>query len=207
MVTNLVTAVFLFLYQLVIYRCSCKYIPSMLKRIGIGLAFALSTPIFHFVLLIAKNHFNTYNVQDIIPQFWSAIAYILILPTSTEFTVAQSPQEMRGFMIGLSYTVTVLGLASNYINKYTFSSWEGKFYCQNIYFHLFKSVIVLIIFIVFLILTKRYKLRVRENEVNIHLITEEHYERYIEQEEEYKKEMGQQSAQFPIIINTHNAMS
>ena len=40
MVTNLVTAVFLFLYQLVIYRCSCKYIPSMLKRIGIGLAFA-----------------------------------------------------------------------------------------------------------------------------------------------------------------------
>ena len=97
---------------------------------------------------------------------------------------------MRGFMIGLSYTATGLGLAVNYIGEYTLSSCGGKYYCQNIYFHLFKSLIVLIIFIVFIILAKHYKLRVRENEVNIHLITEEHYERYMEQEEKYKKEMG-----------------
>ena len=44
--------------------------------------------------------------------------------------------------------------------------------------------------IVFLILAKHYKFQVRENEVNIHLIAEEHYERYIEQEVEYRKEMG-----------------
>ena len=192
MVTNLVTAVFLFLYQLVIYRCSCKYIPSMLKRVGLGLAFAVSTPISQLILLIAKNHVNTDTVQYVIPQFWSAISYILIVPTSIEFTVAQSPQEMRGFMIGLSYTATGLGLAINYISEYTFSSCEGELYCQNIYFHLLKGLIVFIIFIVFLILAKRYKLRVRENEVNIHLITEEHYERYLEQEEKYKKEIGLQ---------------
>ena len=80
MVTNLVTAVFLFLYQLIIYQCFCKYIPSMLKRVGLGLAFAVSTPISQLILSIAKNHVNTDTVQYVIPQFWSAISYILIVP-------------------------------------------------------------------------------------------------------------------------------
>ena len=52
------------------------------------------------------------------------------------------------------------------------------------------SVIILIVMIVFLVVARRYKLRVRENEVNIHLITEEHYERYIDQEVECKNELG-----------------
>ena len=170
----------------------------MLKRIGIGLAFAVSTPIFYLVLLIAKNHLNTYNVQYIIPQFWSAFAYILIVPTSFEFTVAQSPQEMRGFTIGLSFTATGLSLAINYISEYIFLSCTDKFYCQNIYFHLFKSVIAFIIFIVFLILAKHYKLWVRENEINIHLITEQHCERYMDQEEEYKKKWDNRVYKFQL---------
>ena len=37
-------------------------------------------------------------------------------------------------------------------------------------------------------LSKRYKFRVRENEVNLHFITEEHYERYLNQEVQYRKE-------------------
>ena len=48
---------------------------------------------------------------------------------------------------------------------------------------------ILIILVVFVILAKHYKLRVRENEVNIYMIVEEHYERYIEQEVEYRKEI------------------
>ena len=53
-----------------------------------------------------------------------------------------------------------------------------------------KSVLFLIILIVFIILAKCYKLRVRENEINIHLIAEEHYERYMDQEAEYNNEIG-----------------
>ena len=40
-----------------------------------------------------------------------------------------------------------------------------------------------------MILAKRYKLRVRENEVNIHMIAEEHHEKYFDQEIEYKREI------------------
>ena len=73
--------------------------------------------------------------------------------------------------------------------KYLFAC-EEKAICQSVYYFIAKSMIILIILIVFLILAKRYKLRVRENVVNIHIIAEEHYDRYMDQEEEYDNEMG-----------------
>ena len=44
------------------------------------------------------------------------------------------------------------------------------------------SIIIFIILIIFLILAKCYKFQVRENEINIYFIAEEHYERYLDQE-------------------------
>ena len=44
-----------------------------------------------------------------------------------------------------------------------------------------------ILFVVFLILSKRYTLRERNREINIQAIVEEHYERYMDQEEEYMR--------------------
>ena len=46
------------------------------------------------------------------------------------------------------------------------------------------------ILIVFIILAKCYKLYARDNEINVHLIAEEHYDRYIDQEVKYNSEMG-----------------
>ena len=37
---------------------------------------------------------------------------------------------------------------------------------------------------------KNYELKERERHINIQAIMEEHYERYIEQEEEYMRETG-----------------
>ena len=42
--------------------------------------------------------------------------------------------------------------------------------------------------VLFTIAAKRYKLRERERHVNIQAIVEEHYERYLDQEEEYMRE-------------------
>ena len=180
----LVTSFLLLLYQIVIYPCFCKYIPSMLKRVGLGLAFALSTLVSHLIMLVLKEYFKIECslCESIIPQVLLAISYILIFPTSFEFTIAQSPQEMRGFMIGLWFASTGLGFALNRAIDYPFTRKE--------YFYLCKCIIVLVIFILFQVLAYRYKLRVRENEINVHLIAEEHFERYIEQEVEYRREMG-----------------
>ena len=47
-----------------------------------------------------------------------------------------------------------------------------------------------VLFVFFLILSKRYTLRERNREINIQAIVEEHYERYMDQEEEYEREHG-----------------
>ena len=47
------------------------------------------------------------------------------------------------------------------------------------------------LFAVFLILSKRYTLCERNREINIQAIVEEHYERYMDQEEEYNRENPQ----------------
>ena len=172
------------LYLLMLYQRLVKYIPSMLKRIGLGLVFSLSAPLYYVILFSCKQfiHLNTTTYKAIIvPDILYGISFALILPTSLEFTIAQSPHEMRGFMVGMWFAAFAIGLAVNMNGKFPFKC-EDDIICQNLFYYVYKSVIIVIILIVFVILAKRYKLRVRENEVNIHMIAEEHYERYIEQE-------------------------
>uniref|UniRef100_A0A1X7TH13 Major facilitator superfamily (MFS) profile domain-containing protein n=1 Tax=Amphimedon queenslandica TaxID=400682 RepID=A0A1X7TH13_AMPQE len=104
------------------------------------------------------------NEMLLVSKILLSLTYSLIVPASLEFTVAQSPVHMRGVMVGLWYASWGIGCFGNIA---------------------FKSVLVLIILIVFMILAKRYKYRVRENEVNIVQIVDDHYQRYMEQEEQY----------------------
>ena len=188
----LVAVVLILLYQLLIYPCFYKFIPSMLKRIGLGLIFALLTTLCYVVISVCQDSLNlntTSNKVIVVPQILYGIAYALILPTSLEFTIAQCPHEMRGFLVGLWNAALGLGYLISFSGKYPFSC-QGEMHCQNIYYYVLKSVIILIIFIIFLILAKRYKFRVRDNEINVHLIAEEHYERYLDQEVQFRREMG-----------------
>ena len=105
-------------------------------------------------------------------------------PVSLEFTVAQSPVHMRGVMIGLWYTIWGIGILFNTITKFPFHC-QNQYICTNFYYYLTKSVLVLIILIVFVILAKHYKYCVRENEVNIVQIVDDHYQKYMEQEKQY----------------------
>ena len=187
----LIAVVLILLYHF-LYPCFYKFIPSMLKRIGIGLIFALLTTLYYVFMLACRDSFNlntTSYKSLLVPQILHGIAFALIFPTSLEFTIAQCPHKMRGFLIGLWNAALVLGDLFNYNGKYPFSCQE-EIHCQSLYYHVLKSVIILIILIIFMILAKRYKFRVRENEVNVHMIAEEHYERYLDQEVEYRREMG-----------------
>ena len=188
----LVGALLILLYQLIINPYFHKYIPSMLKRIGVGLVFSLFTTIYSVIMLACKNYFlfdiTSYKVV-IVSDIFYGTATALIIPTSLAFTIAQSPHEMRGLMVGLWYAARGVGYIFNINIKYIFEC-ENDTTSQCLYYFIVKSVIVLIILIVFLVLAKHYKLRVRENEVNIHLLAEEHYDRYMNQEVEYKNELG-----------------
>ena len=187
-----VVAVFLILlYLLIIHPFFNKCIPSMLKRIALGMVFILLTLLYYVIMFAGKQHFqlNTTSYHAVlVPEILGGISFALIFPTSLEFTIAQAPHEMRGFMIGLWYAAFGLGYAISINGKYPFHCIEDII-CQSIYYYIFKTALTVIMLIVFIILAKRYKLRVRENEVNIHMIAEEHYERYFQQEVEYKREI------------------
>ena len=58
----------------------------------------------------------------------------------------------------------------------------------TLYSSLVLPPLAIMMMIIFVIVSKRYKLRERERHVNIQAIVEEHYERYFDQEEEYMRE-------------------
>ena len=187
--SNGVPLFLIILYLLMLYKHLVKYIPSMLKRVGLGLVFALSAQLYYVILFSCKQflHLNTTSYKAIIvPEILFGISFGLILPTSLEFTIAQSPHEMRGLMVGMWFAAFAIGFAVNINGKFPFKC-DNDIICQNLFYYVYKSVIIVIMLVVFAILAKCYKLRVRENEVNIHMIAEEHYLRYIEQDLEYRK--------------------
>ena len=114
----------------------------------------------------------------IVSQVLYGILFALISPMSLYFGIAQSPHKMRGLMVWLGYAA--YGIA------YTITG-NIKYQFNIMYYFIAMSVLVLIILIMFLILAKCYKLHVTENEVNVHLIAEEHYKRYMDQEVDYNR--------------------
>ena len=180
----LITLMVLFVLYLLLRLCLHKYIPSMLKQIGLGLLFAVCSTVSYTVILRCYGNEASYNTVFIIPQVLVGMSCFLIFPTSLEFTIAQCPVQMRGMMVGMCMASLGIGYAININIKYPFGCTNDVL-CTNFKYYATKTGIVLLILIVFVILAKYYKFRVRENEVNIHQIVDDHYQRYMEQEEQY----------------------
>ena len=115
-----------------------------------------------------------------VPQTLFGLTFAFIAPASLEFTIAQAPVHSRGVMVGMWLASFGIGHIINIYLKFPFGC-HNELICTSFYYYLTKSIIVLLILIVFVILAKRYKYCVRENEVNIHQIVDDHYQRYLEQ--------------------------
>ena len=100
------------------------------------------------------------------------------------FVIAQSPDKMKGLAVGL--TLAVQGTAFYILS----------FYDPLIFTLCFDVLIVIplvVLFAIFFLLSKWYTLHERNREINIQAIVEEHYERYLDQEEEYERECSTNS--------------
>ena len=180
----------------------------MLKRIGLGLGFALFSILFITIVAIWFGNFSDpsfecpSNRSDIsivvslnykwilIPHISFGCALFLVVVTTLEFTIAQSPIGMRGLMVGLCYatygTGTLVSTSLSFVLVHFKSYSHGCIFYYSI--GIFLYVIITLIF--FLVFAKHYKLRVRDNIVPVHQIAEEHYERYFNQSEEYRRQYG-----------------
>ena len=210
-VTYNVFSVLILLHQFVIYPCFSKYIPSMLKRISLGLSFTLISSIFYLILVLigyenmkpsgdcllnceaSDDAVISTNYQwALIPQLICGLGFYFIHVNCFEFVIAQSPTNMRGFIVGIVYAATGIGQLIN-INFYRpFLYIHADPFGCIFYYFLAKSMLILLILVAFLCLAKHYKLRVRENIVPVYQIAEEYYERYMEQSENTENDSSEE---------------
>ena len=173
----LLIMMYLYFFRVFFYKC----IPSMLRRMSLGLVFALLS-IIPYLLPFLNSAW-----KELVSQALIGISYVLVNPVSLEFIVAQSPVQTRGVMVGLWYASWQIGFyIKNCLNFIFHCQYQDI--CSNFYYYLTKFVLLLVILIVFVLLAKRYKYRVRENDVNIHQIVDGTYQNYFAQEEEYNNQ-------------------
>ena len=94
---------------------------------------------------------------------------------------------MKGLVIGLWYVVRGMGSSLGILLPLIFKHLPHVLPCCGFYYFLTKLVLLMSVFAVFLWTAKWYKLRKREIVVNVHAIAEEHWERYMDQRDEYER--------------------
>ena len=192
-------------YRFVVYPLLSKYIPSMLKLIGAGLFICIVSAVSDLTVLTigpfnsSASQCISYNLTETatVPIYWvpilnifNGIGVVCIMCSLLEFVIAQTPNRMRGIMMGLLITAIGIGYLSTYILTAIFRKFPAITHGCVFYYYLVLSLLLLLILTVFGIFAKRYKLRERERHVNIQAIAEEYNEKYLDQEEEYMREVG-----------------
>ena len=125
----------------------------------------------------------------IIPQVFSGLGTVLVLPASFEFLLAQTPLEMRGIIVGLYYSVT--GLYQQFVSFSllpfkSFSFWPS---CE-FYFYILNVAVLLVSLVGVIIISKWYKLRQRDDPYNVYATVEDIYERDLERRDNFQYMYG-----------------
>ena len=127
---------------------------------------------------------------QLISDFVAGVGQVIVLCSSLEFIMAQSPNTMRGVMMGLAIVLLGFGSLVHYGLEQVLAHFSNATPSCGFYYYLVLSILLILSLVLFTIAAKRYKLRERERHVNIQAIVEEHYERYFDQEEEYMREVA-----------------
>ena len=202
---NLAFAIFIPVFYFIIHPIFYKYLPSMFKAIGTGVFILFLSLIVQIALDIVIHTeseepqqctFKNDTIILLIDYRWIilqetlySIGSVILVVSLMQFVVAQTPEKMKGLTIGLYYISIAVGFLighSIYIPFENISS--SKWLNCELYTDIAELILFSVISIIFLILAKRYQLRIRERTINIHLITEDNYGQYLDKEEEYRRE-------------------
>ena len=194
------------IYQFLLNPCFQKYFPSMLNCISAGLLLYLVGYTMLVIpgiwgVIISNDTHRYLSCIEIppraamwpdyyIPWYWKLGPYLvygtgrtLFYVVFLKFLIAQIPEKMKGLGIGLM-------LACSSLIKLIISEWERKI-AFTVCYDVPTVVLFVVLFVAVDVLSKCYTLRERNREINIQAIAEEHYERYLDQEEQFLRENPQ----------------
>ena len=183
-------------YHYIVYPIMYRHVPSLLKRMGLGsllIAIALAyltslDPVRNYVdhkntCIFGNSTVNSdVNVAFCLPfTILVAVAQILIVVFGFEFIVAQSPQSMKGLAIGIWFACYgVIEIASLNLDRLFSFVHETSFVLTcGFYYFLTKTLVSILLFVIYIFLAKRYTMRVTNKPINVHIIAEDHFLKYI----------------------------
>lgn len=185
-------AVFILLFLFLFIPGCHKCLPRMLKRVWIGATITAASAL--SILLIESITVSSEHTEDqevpcmvtlhtaylqLIPMILCVGSYIIFTISLFEFIVAQSPQTMKGILIGLYYTLRfgLAGLfivAENRVFKMYYPTHSNVLSCTTTHY-MEITLIGLLSLLTYTIIAYKYKPRERDDIVNVHIFAEEYY--------------------------------
>ena len=181
------------LYLCLIRPFMSRYVPGMLKRMGLGMLLVLLSLIVTFVMDTVAHHGNKASCMFIfhyrstefpdrlllLQLTLSALSNMLIYIGVFEFICSQSPTSMKGLLIGLVYAIKGLfQLIAALVTVPFYVVWNGTKLPHpscGFYFYLMGLVVGVPSLLVFVWVARKYKNRVRDEPSNIRQYAEEYY--------------------------------
>ena len=185
----------LILVLIPLYLCLLRpfihdYIPGMLKRMGLGMVLCLISGLCTLLMGVAKH--NCANESCTLTSYFkisshfllfqyslNAVSYLFIYVASYEFICAQSPHSMKGLLIGTFFAIKgifqLLGVLLLFIPiRFRCNSGYHFPICGFIYY-LINVLVALTGIIAFVLVTRKYQYRQRDEPDNIYRYAEEYY--------------------------------
>ena len=131
---------------------------------------------------------------SLVPIAARAIGYNLVFMTALEFISAQAPLKMKGLLVTFWYALSS--------QRYLVQAVMLFFIDQEkvlLIFHGVKSALILLSFMLYCCVAKRYRYRLRDEVVNERYLVEEVYDRELRLAEEYERESEETQ---PLFIDS-----
>ena len=156
-------------YEFALYPLIRNKVPSSIRRIGGAALFNLLLNVLNLLAQFCPNHF--WEPVHVFAGASSGFLFVILINGILEFVCAQSPYNMRGLLTGYMMLLLFLSLSLNYFVELL---RNGIYTLPSIYTAL--SVIGLVLYC---LLARWYKRRVRDEDYNAHRVVEEVYDRYL----------------------------
>lgn len=114
----------------------------------------------------------------LVPGILYYASYIVLTVSLFEFIIAQSPNTIKGMLIGLYYALHYgVGGVLFLLEDYAFRKYPTHGYALScgIAYSAEMTLLALLSLIIYTVVACRYKLRERDEVVNVHIFAEEYY--------------------------------
>ena len=193
-------------YHFVIYPFFYNYIPSMLRRIGLGMLIMAVSFLCNSIIEVV-GHMENGNVTcvfsanahegatfpvnylwTLIPSVLNGVGVVMVAYSTFEFVIAQTPCQMKGLAVSLLLeSVGIFTFLGEFIIMIFLSFPFEIFPSCGFYYHMTFLIIMLATLLLFVFVSKWYKLRQRDDIVPFHSIAENYFEKNYYLEQRYLK--------------------